>query len=346
MDNRRSIARDGGLLLAAFVATLILLAGLALGFGGKSPARTAGVTESAGPGQVVASSEVSAGQSGIGAATIAPPASGSGTAPSDPVLVGAGDIGDCASPGDEDTAKLIEGIAGTVFTAGDNAYPSGTGEQFSQCYNPTWGQFRSRTRPAIGNHDWVTKGAIGYLGYFGPAATNRDGRTWYSYDLGGWHVIVLDANCAMVEGCDARSPQGRWLTADLAASTARCTVAIWHQPRFSSGEHGDDPQVAPFWDALYAAGADVVINGHDHDYERFKPQTPAGEADLDRGIREFVVGTGGTPLRSFASNQPNSDIRAAVSFGVLKLTLHPTGYDWTFISTNGIFSDSGSASCH
>jgi hypothetical protein len=282
----------------------------------------------------------------IGSATIVPPPRGSSAAPSDPVLVGAGDIGDCASPGDEATAKLIEGIDGTVFTAGDNAYPSGTGEQFSQCYNPSWGQFRSRTRPAVGNHDWETKGAIGYLGYFGPAATNADGRTWYSYDLGTWHVIVLDANCVKVEGCDARSAQGRWLAADLAASTARCTVAIWHQPRFSSGEHGDDPGVAPFWDALYGASADVVINGHDHDYERFKPQTPAGAADFDRGVREFVVGTGGTPLRPFASNKPNSDIRAAVSFGVLKLTLHPTGYDWAFISTTGIFSDSGSASCH
>ena len=347
MDNRRSLARDGGLLLAAFVATLILLAGLALGVGGRSPARTAGATAaSTGPGQIAASPAASAEPSVIAPATTVPPASGSSAGPSDPVLVGAGDIGDCASPGDEATARLIEGVAGTVFTAGDNAYPSGTGEQFSQCYNSSWGQFRSRTHPSVGNHDWETKGAIGYLGYFGPAATNADGRTWYSYDLGSWHVIVLDANCAKVEGCDARSAQGGWLAADLAASTARCTVAIWHQPRFSSGEHGNDPQVAPFWDALYAAGADVVINGHDHDYERFKPQTPAGAADLDRGIREFVVGTGGTPLRPFASSKPNSDIRAAVSFGVLKLTLHPTGYDWAFISTTGTFSDSGSASCH
>jgi hypothetical protein len=352
MNERRSLARDGGLLVAAFVATLILLVGLAMGVGGRTPAQSAGVGSSAGAGSIIAAPPASAEQSAI-APTGVPAdgtpngsAGGSSGAPSDPVLVGAGDIGDCASSGDEETAKLIEGIAGTVFTAGDNAYPGGTAEQFSQCYNPSWGQFRTRTRPAAGNHDWVTKEASGYLGYFGPAATNGAGQTWYSYDLGQWHVVVLDADCALTGGCEAGSVQGRWLAADLAGSSARCTVAIWHQPRFSSGEHGNDAAVAPFWDALYAAGADLVINGHDHDYERFKPQTPTGQVDAARGIREFVVGTGGTPLRVFDQPKPNSDIRAAVSHGILKLTLHPTGYDWAFISTNGMFSDSGSATCH
>ena len=339
MTERRPFARQAGLLLVSFIATIAILTGLVALASGRQAA-------SSSPRGVAVASSAPTGSGGSSPSSGAAASPSAPTVPSDPVLVGAGDIGDCASPGDEATAKLIEGIAGTVFTAGDNAYPDGTAEQFSQCYNPSWGQFRTRTRPAIGNHDWVTKGATGYLGYFGPAATNADGKTWYSYDLGRWHVIVLDSNCAKIEGCESTSPEGRWLAADLAASNARCTVAIWHHPRFSSGEHGDDPTVAPFWVALYAAGVDVIVNGHDHDYERFKPQIPAGAVDMQRGIREFVVGTAGAPLRNFARIAPNSDIRASVDPGVLKLTLHAGGYNWAFVSTTGMFSDSGSASCH
>ena len=196
-----------------------------------------------------------------------------------------------------------------------------------------------------GNHDWGTKGLAGYLGYVGTAA-GPDGTSWYSYDLGTWHVIVLDADCSAVGGCEPGSAQGRWLAADLAASTAHCTLAIWHQPRFSSGVHGNDAEVAPFWKALYDAGADLVINGHDHDYERFAPQDPAGHEDRVRGIREFVVGTGGAALRPFVSVAANSELRDPVTHGVLRLTLRAASYDWKFLSTSIGFSDSGIGPCH
>jgi hypothetical protein len=263
----------------------------------------------------------------------------------DPVLVGAGDIADCGLQDDSATAALIEGIPGNVFTAGDNAYPDGTAAQFRDCYDPTWGHFRDRTRPAAGNHDWVTKNLAGYTDYFG-AAAEPDGTSWYAYDLGTWHIVVLDSDCSSVGGCGADSPQGRWLAADLKASTATCTVAIWQHPRFSSGEHGNDTEVGPFWQALYTAGADVVINGHDHDYERFAPQDPAGRADGTRGIREFVVGTGGASLRTFPTTAPNSEFRDSAAHGVIRLVLHRASYDWTFIPTNGGVTDTGTAFCH
>jgi hypothetical protein len=281
----------------------------------------------------------SPGPSATAASSSATPASG------DPVLVGAGDIADCGLDDDSATATLIDAIPGTVFTAGDNAYNDGTSDQFRDCYGPTWGRFLDRTRPAAGNHDWNTGKLAGYLGYFG-AAAGPNGTSWYSYDLGTWHVVVLDSVCSSVGGCAPDSVQGKWLTADLAGSTARCTLAIWHHPRFSSGEHGNDTDVAPFWQTLYDAGADVVINGHDHDYERFAPQDPAAQLDRDRGLREFVVGTGGAALRTFPTTAANSELRAAVAHGVIRLALHPTSYEWRFISTTGAFSDAGSGSCH
>jgi hypothetical protein len=263
----------------------------------------------------------------------------------DPVLVGAGDIADCGLRADTATARLVATIGGTVFTAGDNAYPNGSARQFRACYGPTWGRFRTRTRPAPGNHDWVTRRLAGYRGYFGARAAPK-GTSWYSYDLGTWHVIVLDSDCSFVGGCGPRSTQGRWLAADLRASAKRCTLAIWHHPRFSSGQHGNATSVAPFWRALYKAGAEVVINGHDHDYERFAPQTPTGRADAARGIREFVVGTGGAALRPFARSAPNSQHRTARAHGVIRLVLHATSYEWRFIPTAGRFRDSGNGQCH
>jgi hypothetical protein len=259
--------------------------------------------------------------------------------------VGAGDIADCGLADDGATADLVAGIAGTVFTAGDNAYPDGTIKQFMDCYAPTWGRQLARTRPAAGNHDWATGDLAGYLGYFG-AAAGPGGVSWYSYDLGTWHVVVLDSDCPSDTGCSADSAQGRWLAADLAASTARCTLAIWHHPRWSSGEHGNDGAVAPFWRALYDAGADVVVNGHDHDYERFAPQDPNGREDQARGLREFVVGTGGAALRGFPSIAANSVLRASDTHGVIRFVLHPSGYEWTFISTTGESSDTGQGACH
>jgi hypothetical protein len=262
------------------------------------------------------------------------------------VLVGAGDIAACGASGDSATARLVRSIGGTVFTLGDNAYQDGTWKQFQACYDPTWGRFKSRTRPAIGNHEYQSAGAKGYWDYFGAKAGPR-GKGWYSYDAGAWHVVVLNGNCSRV-GCGKGSEQERWLRADLAAHNHRCTLAYWHQPRFSSDrEHGTNREVAPFWDALYEFGADLVLGGHAHNYERFAPQTPAGKADPDHGIRQIVVGTGGASHYRFRGARPNSQVRHAGTFGVLKLTLSSTSYEWEFIPEAGrTFRDSGRGSCH
>jgi acid phosphatase type 7 len=266
----------------------------------------------------------------------------------DPVMVGAGDIASCQSSGDEATAKLVERMPGaTVFTLGDDVYEDGTASEFADCYDPTWGRFKARTEPTVGNHEYQTPGASGYYGYFGAAAGDPS-KGYYSYDLGRWHVVSLNSECGQVGGCGASSPMVAWLKNDLASHPAACTLAYFHKPLFSSGsEHGDDPRMRPIWDALYAAGTDVVLNGHDHDYERFAPQTPGGVADPARGIREFVVGTGGDSLYAFLPPKPNSQVRNVDTFGVLKLTLHPASYEWEFIPVAGeTFTDSGTDSCH
>jgi hypothetical protein len=274
----------------------------------------------------------------------------------DPVLIGAGDIATCNGTGDEDTVDLITNIASdnadgrtTVFTAGDNVYPDGTDEDFERCYKPSWswGDHKEITKPSVGNHEYNTPGASGYFGYFG-AAAGDPAKGYYSYDLGNWHIVVLNSNCSdpTAPACAAGSPQEQWLENDLAAHPNTCTLAYWHHPRFSSGNHGDDVDVAPFWKALYQAGADVVLNGHDHTYERFAPQNPSGQADPAQGIREFVVGTGGAALTTFKSIQPNSVARIAKEHGVLKLTLHPEGYDWEFVTTpDETVADSGNGKC-
>jgi hypothetical protein len=262
------------------------------------------------------------------------------------VLVGAGDIAACNASGDSATARLVESIGGTVFTLGDNAYQDGTRQQFESCYSPTWGRFKNRTRPAIGNHEYQSRGAKGYWDYFGKRAGPR-GKGWYSYDAGSWHVIVLNGNCSKV-GCGKGSEQERWLRADLAAHDNRCMLAYWHQPRFSSDQHhGTNAEVGPFWDALYENGADLVLGGHAHNYERFAPQTPGGKADDTHGIRQIVVGTGGVGHYRFRGSRPNSQVRNAGTYGVLMLKLHSGSYDWRFIPQAGrSFKDSGHGSCH
>jgi hypothetical protein len=263
-----------------------------------------------------------------------------------PVLVGAGDVADCGSSGDSATAALLDRIPGTVFVAGDAAYPTGTAAQFANCYNPTWGRFKGRTRPAPGNHEYLTSGAAPYFSYFGSRAGTA-GQGWYAYDLGTWRVYSLNANCELVGGCGPGSAQEAWLRADLAANPRACVAAIWHQPLFSSGIHGGTVETRPLWDALYEAGADLVINGHDHNYERFAPQRPDGTVDAAAGIREFVVGTGGAEKRTLATIQPNSEARKAGIFGILKLELKPAGYTWRFVPVSGTtFTDTGEASCH
>jgi len=263
------------------------------------------------------------------------------------VLIGAGDIADCSDlAGAEATAKLLEANPGTVMALGDLAYPNGTPDDF-KCYHKTWGRVKDRTRPAVGNHEFHSTGASYYFQYFGSAA--GDPKTgYYSYDLGAWHIVVLNSECQQVGGCEAGSSQEKWLRADLAAHPVGCTLAYFHKPRFSSGlNHGNDPEVGAFWKALYDYNAELILNGHDHDYERFAPQDPGGNADPKRGIREFVVGTGGKNHREFGIRKSNSEVRNNHAFGVLKLTLKTTGYDWKFIPEAGkTFTDSGSGSCH
>ncbi len=265
----------------------------------------------------------------------------------DPVVVAAGDIAKCNLEWDTYTAALLDNIPGTILGIGDNAYVQGTLQEFNDCYGPTWGRHKDRVRPVPGNHEYLTGGAAGYFTYFGAAATplepdcRSECKGYYSFDLGDWHIVALNSEIDINSG----SAQDLWLRADLAANPRVCTLAYWHKPRFSSGHHGSGAS-APLFQAIYDYGVDVVLSGHDHDYERFAPQDPAGQYAPDRGVRQFVVGTGGDTHRSWESNEPNSEARNDETWGVLKLTLHAGSYDWEFIPIAGqTFTDSGSADC-
>ena len=265
--------------------------------------------------------------------------------PAPAMLIAAGDVASCDSDGDERTAALVERIRGTVAVLGDSVYERGTADEFARCYAPSWGRFRARTRPAVGNHEYGTPGAAGYFAYFGRAA-GRPSRGFYAYRLGSWRVIVLNSNCSQV-ACTAGSAQLQWLRAELRAHPSACTLAYWHHPRFSSGPHGPDATMAPLWNALYAAGADVVLAGHDHHYERFAPLDAAGRVDRRRGIRAFVVGTGGRSHYPPVRRVRGSEVRNWRTFGVLRLTLDPGRYRWRFEPVAGSrFTDSGSGRCH
>ena len=262
------------------------------------------------------------------------------------VLVGAGDISDCSSDGDEATARLIDTIDGTVFTLGDNVYDDGTPDEFRRCYDPTWGRHLGRTMPVPGNHEYNTPGATGYYAYFGAAAGDPQ-EGYYAYDRGSWRVYVLNSNCAAIGGCDAGSRQERWLRRDLADNPRRCVLAMWHHALFSSGEHGSDPLARDLWRALYDAGAELVLSGHDHDYERFAAQAPGGRADPERGIVEIVAGTGGRSHYAFPAIRDNSLVRDNSTYGVLRLELADGGWTLEFIPVpGGTFTDSGSGTCH
>ena len=266
-----------------------------------------------------------------------------GTPPTgDPVLVGAGDMASSGS-NDSRTAALLDTIPGTVFTAGDNVYPDGTATQFNTYYHPTWGRHRARTRPAPGNHDYNVAGAAGYFGYFGSVA-GPSGRGYYSYDLGTWHIVSLNSEISMAPG----SAQETWLRDDLTASSQPCTLAYWHKPLFTSGSnHGPATSTRPLFQALYDFGAEVVVAGHNHQYERFAPMNPTGGLDNATGIRAFVAGTGGVGHYGFVTPQPNSQVRDGTTYGVLKFTLHPNSYDWQFVPIAGqSFTDSGTTGCH
>jgi len=281
-------------------------------------------------------------------------------AAADPVIAAAGDIacdpkslsfkggkGISTECRQKYTSDLLVGAGlSAVLPLGDTQYENGGYRKFLKSYDPSWGRVKTISHPVVGNHEYLTAGAAGYFRYFGAAAGDPD-KGYYSFDLGAWHLVALNSNCSQVGGCGPGSPQASWLSQDLATHPEVCTLAYWHHPRFSSGPHGSDPAYSTFWEKLYKAGADVVLNGHDHDYERFAPQMPSGSSDPFFGIREFVVGTGGNSLYAFSTTQANSEVRRSDTFGIVKLTLHPAGYDWQFVPEAGrSFTDSGSTLCH
>ena len=262
------------------------------------------------------------------------------------VIIGAGDIGTCGGDGDEATARLLDGIEGTVVTLGDTVDSDGSAEELVACYGPTWGRHLARTRPSPGSHDYETEEAGGYFGYFG-AAAGDPAEGWYSYDLGGWHVVALNSNCAQVGGCGADSPQGRWLAADLAASTARCTLAYWHHPRFTAGQDGDTLAMAALWAMLHEAGAEVVLSAHAHAYERYAPLDAAGELDTARGMRQIVAGTGGNALHPIHEPREHAEVTNDETHGVVRLALHEGWYEWEFVPVAGeTFTDAGTGACY
>ena len=264
--------------------------------------------------------------------------------PEPAVLIGAGDIAICGQKGDDQTAALLESISGTIFTAGDNSNEDGTQEQYQNCFGPSWGRFLDRIRPSPGNHDYNNGDGSAYFEYFGEAA-GEPGKGYYSFDLGEWHIISLNSNCAYI-GCSPDSAQAAWLQADLAQHPVPCTLAYWHHPRWSSGFAGNDGRIAPLWRMINQGGVDVVINGHEHHYERFAPMNEEGQVDEKNGTRQFVVGTGGVNLLGFGEVHPASEVRYAGSFGLLKLLLYSDHYRWEFIPTEGDFRDEGMGTCH
>ncbi|MEA2677897.1 MAG: acid phosphatase type 7 [Chloroflexota bacterium] len=267
-------------------------------------------------------------------------------------LVGAGDIAVCGSiTSDTRTAQLVQDIlladaTASAFTLGDNVYPDGSSNWFSSCYEPTWGAFKARTHPVPGNHDYYNNpNGEGYFGYFG-ALAGPTGRGWYRYDAGAWRVYALSSECIRGSRCYIR--QYRWLRADLVNNPHQCVLAMWHRPRFSTGEHGSSTRMAPVFDLLYDHGAEIVLSGHDHNYERFAPTAPNGNPDPTNGLRQWVVGTGGAPIRPFEADAlPITESRDSTAHGVLRLDLYAGGYDWQFMTTsNNPFTDTGSAACH
>jgi len=274
-----------------------------------------------------------------------------------PVIIAAGDIGDCDRTSDNHTGQLLDTLAGIVMPLGDNAYLSGTPTEFAQCYNAAWGRVKDRTKPVAGNHDYYNprpdsvKNADGYFGYFGTAAGDPS-KGYYDFTLGSWLVIVLNTGTESASYIAAGSAQEQWLRSELASHSQQCVVAMFHHPQFTSlaGRPLIRPETTPLWNALYEGGADLVLNGHDHDYQRYAPMKPDGTADPAHGVRQITVGTGGGEgLYTLPDTRPpNLEVGNSTTFGVLKLTLKDGGYDWRFIPApgEGTFTDSGSGSCH
>ncbi len=307
-----------------------------------------------GPGTAVQTGGPSA-SPGTVAPTAVPTPSPTPTPIPDPVLLTAGDIAACSQEGDTATAAILASHPEAIVqTLGDNAYDNGTRRQFG-CYDDTWGVALERTHPALGGHDYMTPGAAGYFEYFADvlapfAPTGTDPTMgWYAYDLGEWRVIVLNSICDEVGGCDATSPQVAWLRDELADNPSSCTLAVIHNPRFSSGRKENEPRVQPLWEALHAAGTELVLSGDNHAYERLAPMTPTGKLDAAAGIRQFVVGTGGRSHYKFSEGEihPNTETGDDDTFGVLQLTLHADGYSWEFLPIEGkTYTDTGREDCH
>lgn len=260
----------------------------------------------------------------------------------DPVILAAGDIAACGlAVGDQATADLLDGLGGTVLALGDLAYEEGTLQQFQDCYDPSWGRHRERTRPTPGNREYRTPGAAGYWSYFGDDAGPNQ-RGWYSFDLGDWHIVSLNSEASM----DPGSEQDQWLRSDLSThADTPCVLAFFHHPLFNSGVNGQASRTRGAWDALYEFGADVVLNAHSHTYERFAPQDPTGNLDAASGIREFVVGVGGRGNGDFDVIRPNSEVRYNADFGVLKMVLGDGAYSWELLAIDGSTPDSGTDVC-
>ena len=258
-----------------------------------------------------------------------------------PVVLAVGDIARCDLESDEATAALLDTQPGTILTLGDNVYPTGSVEAFTRCFEPSWGRHKARIRPAVGNHEYLEPNAAPYYDYFGAAAGER-GKGYYSFELGAWHLVALNSE---LRG-DAFEEQVRWLREDLSAHPARCTLAYMHRPLFTSMGVRNNAFVRPLWDALYEAGAELMLNGHDHFYERYEPQAPDGRVDAERGVREYVVGTGGANFYPLEPTQAHTALRLGERYGVLKLTLEEDGYGWEFLQTDGGVGDQGRGVCH
>jgi hypothetical protein len=255
------------------------------------------------------------------------------------VLVAVADIGLCGSPGVQQTARLVDRIDGQLVLAGDLAYMHGSMQDFLRCFDPWWGHLRRRWRPTPGNHEYETAGAAGYFQYFAEAASVA-GRSYYSFRAGDWLVLMLDSNVPARTG----SPQYEFVRSELQANTTPCVMAVWHHPLFSSGPNGPSLFMRDMWALLYEQNADVVVNGHDHLYERFGKQDTEGRSDA-RGLRQFIVGTGGATLYDFQRMAPNSQARVK-AHGVLRLTLNTSNYEWAFLDAAGGTADTGFDSCH
>jgi len=256
------------------------------------------------------------------------------------VLLAAGDIGLCGALGAAQTGEMLEGLEGTILAVGDLAYPHGSAEDFAACYDPVWGQHKSRTKPSPGNHEYETAAAQAYFDYWG-AAAGPAGLGYYSFKAGDWLVLSLNSNVPF----GSTTAQGQWIRSELTAHTARCTLAYFHHPLYSSGPNGDNARLAGLWQLLYDNGVDVIVSAHEHLYERYAPMSPDGQRNDTRGLRQFIVGTGGAGLYSIQRLHPLSETHV-IAHGLLKLTLAAQGYQWDFLQVNGATGDSGADVCH